>query len=254
VELVREIGERRQAEQALLEQRRALTRSNADLEQFAYVASHDLQEPLRMVASYVQLLSKRYRGQLDDQADKYIGYAVEGTTRMQALIAGLLDYSRVGREVTPVRVSAEAALEQGLRNLKPVLDESGAVVSSGPLPDVVADAGQLVQVFQNLLGNAVKFRLPGVAARVRVSAVKQGHECVFAVTDNGIGIEPGQADRIFVIFQRLHTRTEYPGTGMGLAICKKIVERLGGRIWVESTPGDGATFLFSLPASDGEQP
>lgn len=252
VELRREVAERRQAEQALREQSRALARSNAELEQFAYVASHDLQEPLRMVGSYVQLLSSRYQGQLDGQADKYIGYAVEGARRMQALIAALLEYSRVGRENKPARISSGAAVEQALRNLKPAIEETGAVVSSEPLPDVVADAGQMVQVFQNLVGNAVKFRTSNARPRIRISAARRGHECVFAVSDNGIGIDPTHAERIFVIFQRLHTRAEYPGTGIGLAICKKIVERLGGRIWVESEPGRGATFYFSVPAAEGD--
>ena len=247
--LLHEIVERRQAEQALVDKTNELGRSNADLEQFAYVASHDLQEPLRMVSSYVQLFEKRYRGQVDEQADKYIQYAVEGARRMSLLIGGLLEYSRVGRdETTPVIVSTEQALERAMFNLRVVIEESGAAVSHDPLPEVVADAGQLAQVFQNLLGNAMKFRAPGVAPRVHVTAARRGDDWLFGVEDNGIGIAPQHAERVFVIFQRLHERTQYPGTGIGLAICKKVVERHGGRIWVESEPGRGATFRFTLPA------
>jgi light-regulated signal transduction histidine kinase (bacteriophytochrome) len=239
-ELRREVAERQAAEEAL-------RRSNADLEQFAYVASHDLQEPLRMVSSYVQLFARRYAGQVDPQARKYIDYAVDGAKRMQSLINALLEYSRVGRREQPARVSAEAALAQALENLSSSIVEAGARVTSDPLPDVIVDGRQLVQVFQNLVGNAVKFRRPGVPPRVHVSARIDGDEVVLGVHDNGIGVDPRHADRIFVIFQRLHTRDEYSGTGIGLSIAKKVIDRAGGRIWLESEPGQGSTFYFTLP-------
>jgi signal transduction histidine kinase len=246
--LRREVGERAAAEQALREKTNALARSNAELEQFAYVASHDLQEPLRMVSSYVQLFEKRYAGQVDTRAQKYIDYAVEGAKRMQALIGGLLEYSRVGRIDEPSgRVDTGAALDQALLDLRSAIEESRAEVTRGPLPAVTGNAERLAQVFLNLVGNAIKFRRPGEAPSIHVSAAPQGEEWLFAVRDNGIGIDPQYLDRIFVIFQRLHTRAEYPGTGIGLSICKKVIERHGGRIWVESESGAGATFHFTLP-------
>jgi light-regulated signal transduction histidine kinase (bacteriophytochrome) len=250
-ELLREVGERREAERALRDKTEALRRSNEELEQFAYVASHDLQEPLRMVASYVQLLARRYQGAIDAQADKYIHYAVDGAKRMQALINALLDYSRVGREMRLGRVDLGRLLDQTLATLSGPVEESGAEVTRDPLPEVVGDASQLGQLLQNLIGNALKFRRPGVPARVHVSAARRGPDLVFAVRDNGIGVDPGQLSRLFVIFQRLHTRAEYPGTGIGLAICKKVVEHHGGRIWAESEPGSGSTFFFTLPARSG---
>jgi light-regulated signal transduction histidine kinase (bacteriophytochrome) len=247
-ELRREVSERTGAEQALRENTNALARSNAELEQFAYVASHDLQEPLRMVSSYMQLFEKRYADQTDPQAKKYIDYAVEGAKRMQALIGGLLEYSRVGRIDEPFGpVDTNAALEQALLNLKSVIDDARAAVTRDPLPTVTGNAGRLAQVFQNLVGNALKFRRPDRPPAIHVSSVARDGEWVFAVRDNGIGIDVQYVDRIFVIFQRLHTRSEYPGTGIGLSICKKVIERHGGRIWVESRPGDGATFRFTLP-------
>ena len=250
-ELRREIQERLDAERRLTEKTEALARSNADLEQFAYVASHDLQEPLRMVSSYVQLFEKRYAGQVDAQADKYIRYAVEGAKRMQALIAGLLEYSRVGRLDEPLgAVDTNAALDQALSNLRSAIEEAHATVTREPLPTVTGNAGRLAQVFQNLIGNDIKFRLPDQASEIHVSATPRDREWRFAVRDNGIGIDPKYLDRIFVIFQRLHTRAEYPGTGIGLSICKKVIERHGGRIWVESRPGSGATFHFTLPRDD----
>jgi light-regulated signal transduction histidine kinase (bacteriophytochrome) len=201
-----------------------------------------------MVSSYVQLFEKRYADQVDAQSQKYINYAVEGAKRMQALIGGLLEYSRVGRIDEPLAaVDTKTALDQALQNLRSAIDESRASVTRGPLPTVTGNAGRLAQVFQNLIGNAIKFRRPGVAPAIHVSAVPQGKEWHFAIRDNGIGIDPQYLDRIFVIFQRLHTRAEYPGTGIGLSICKKVVERHGGRIWVESQPGAGATFQFTLP-------
>jgi light-regulated signal transduction histidine kinase (bacteriophytochrome) len=249
-ELRRENAERAAAEAALRDKTEALGRSNADLEQFAYVASHDLQEPLRMVSSYMQLFEKRYKGALDGQADKYIAYAVDGAKRMQALIAGLLEYSRIGRqEEPPAPVDTGVALEQALANLRSALDESKAVVTHEAMPRVIGNSAQITRVFQNLLGNAVKFRRPDQSPRIHVAARIRANDVLFSVRDNGIGIDPQYSDRVFVIFQRLHTRTEYPGTGIGLSVCKKVVERHGGRIWLESQPGAGTTFSFTLPTT-----
>lgn len=231
-----------------------LARSNEDLEQFAYVASHDLQEPLRMVANFTQLLADRYRDKLDQDGLDFIGFAVDGATRMQRLIQDLLLYSRVGsrgKEFEPA--DCNEVLGAAIVNLQAAIEESGAAITHQVLPVVMADASQLAQVFQNLVGNAIKFH--GEAPpRVDISATRQGNAWVFAVRDNGIGIDPQFADRIFVIFQRLHGRGEYPGTGIGLSLCKKIVERHRGRIWVESKSGQGATFLFTIPATIGESP
>jgi light-regulated signal transduction histidine kinase (bacteriophytochrome) len=254
-ELVRENRERRQTAQTLTERSIELARSNADLEQFAYLASHDLQEPLRMVSSYVQLLERRYKGRLDPQADKYINYAVDGARRMQGLIGGLLEYSRAGLDTTASdAVAADAALDQALANLQGALEESGAAVRRDPLPSVIADGPQLAQVFQNLVANAIKFRRPDSAPQIHVWAERRGRECVLSVRDHGIGLDPQYADRIFMIFQRLHTPKEYPGTGIGLAVCKKVIERSGGRIWVESADGEGATFRFTLALAAGGEP
>ena len=224
-----------------------LARSNAELEQFAYVVSHDLQEPLRMVASYVQLLEERYKDRLDKDAHEFIAYAVEGATNMKRMIADLLAYSRVGRDgKETVSVDCEAVLSQACANLRAPITETAAQIIHDPLPTVAGNTGQLTHLFQNLIGNAIKFR-GQEPPRVHVSAERNGQGWVFSVRDNGIGLDPQFADRIFLVFQRLHTREDYPGTGIGLAIAKKIVEHRGGRIWVESEPGKGATFHFTVP-------
>jgi signal transduction histidine kinase len=248
--LVRERQDLLLARQKLEKSLTELARSNSDLQQFAYVASHDLQEPLRMVASYTQLLAKRYKGKLDKDADEFIAFAVNGANRMQALIQDLLAFSRVetqGQHFEPT--SVETLLVYALDNLKGGIEESGAVVTHDPLPTVIGDERQLLHLLQNLLSNAIKFRKQDPPL-VHISAEKGEREWLFSVRDNGIGIDPQYAERIFIIFQRLHTNAEYPGTGIGLSLCKKIVERHGGRIWVESQLGQGATFYFTLPVRD----
>jgi PAS domain S-box-containing protein len=285
----RDISERKQAEQALEQQAEELRRSNAELEQFAYVASHDLQEPLRMVTSYLQLLVRRHRERLDTDAEEFIAFAVDGAKRMRELINDLLAYSRVGtRGKTFEPTDCEAVLAWSLANLRLAIEESGAVITHDPLPTVMADASQLAQLLQNLLSNAIKFRsaepprIHIAARREAASPVSHGQDTpdpefevlaslanagevgrpgagepceetgtwVLSVRDNGIGIDPAFAQRVFVIFQRLHPRGDFPGTGIGLAVCKKIVERHGGRIWLESVPGQGTTFYFTLQAAN----
>ncbi len=272
VGISRDVTERRRAQQELQEYKthleelvaartaeltranEALASSNAELEKFAYVASHDLQEPLRMVASYTQLLARRYKGKLDADADEFIGFAVDGATRMQQLIQDLLSYSRLTTQGRPLElIGCQDACNIAMVNLGQSIGDSGAIVNVGALPEVRADATQLAQLFQNLIGNAIKYRNER-PPEIQVYAKTEGEYWVFSVQDNGIGIEPQYADRIFEMFQRLHTRLEYSGTGIGLAICRKIVERHGGRIWVESRPGQGSTFLFTIPRAEKMTP
>jgi light-regulated signal transduction histidine kinase (bacteriophytochrome) len=247
VGLLEDITSRRQMEETLARKTAELERSNTELQQFASVASHDLQEPLRTVTSYTQLIMRRYRDKLDSDAGEFMDYIVEGTTRMRQLIEDLLALSRVGSnagEFTPV--STGEVLDEALAALRAVIQETDAVVHRESLPVVSADRRQLVQVFVNLIANGIKFR--GEASpKIDISARANGAEWIFSIADNGIGMEPQYLERIFVIFQRLHTRSEYPGTGIGLAICKKIVERHGGRIWAESKFGAGSTFHFTIP-------
>jgi PAS domain S-box-containing protein len=248
---VRDITMRKRAEAHLLQKVEELNRSNEELQQFAYIASHDLQEPLRMVASYTQLLSRRYKGKLDSNADEFISFAVDGASRMQRLIKDLLAYSRVGTKAKDlVDTSSEEALQQALINLRGAVEESGAQVTHDPLPIVVADEMQLIQLFQNLVGNAIKYQNPGIP-RVHISAARNGEKrWTFSVRDNGLGIDSQYFEKIFGMFQRLHKREEFEGTGVGLAICKKIVERHGGSISVESELGHGSTFCFALGESE----
>jgi light-regulated signal transduction histidine kinase (bacteriophytochrome)/HAMP domain-containing protein len=243
-----------EAHDALLKRTEELTRSNIELDQFASVVSHDLQEPLRMITAYVHVLQTQYGGKLDKDADEFIGFAVDGAKRMQGLINDLLTYSRVGtrgKEFTATDCNEVLALT--LLNLKRAIDESGARITHDELPTVLGDEFQLGQLLQNLIGNAIKYQ-GGRPTEIRVECERVGDMWRFAVKDNGIGIDPVYAQRIFVIFQRLHTRQEYPGTGIGLAICKKIVERHRGQIWVESEPGKGSTFYFTLPIKQGIRP
>jgi PAS domain S-box-containing protein len=248
---IRDITARRAAAANLLQKVEELKRSNQELEQFASIASHDLQEPLRMVASYTQLLSRRYKGKLDSDADEFIAFAVDGAGRMQRLIQDLLAYSRVGtRGSELLDISSENALRQALLNLRGAIEESGALVTHDPLPTVSADETQLIQLFQNLVGNAIKYQGPGVP-KVHIAAARGGgKKWIFSVQDNGLGIEPQYFEKIFGMFQRLHKREAFAGTGIGLAICKKIVEQHGGRISVESKPGHGSTFRFALAESE----
>ncbi|WP_170134972.1 PAS domain S-box protein [Acuticoccus kandeliae] len=243
-----DITEKKKAERELARRTLDLERSNADLEQFAYIASHDLQEPLRMVASFTQLLSDRYKGQLDERADKYIHFAVDGAKRMQQLINDLLIYSRVGSEAKPLApVDLSHVWMIVAAELSGLIEDAGAEVTAGPLPVVLADQAQLTRLLQNLLSNALKFRGEAVP-RVHLDAHQDGETWVLSLTDNGIGFETGERERIFEMFQRLHERGRYGGTGLGLAICKRIVSQHGGRIWADSTPGEGSTFHFTLQA------
>ena len=247
---IRNISVRKRAEALLLRKMDELNSSNEDLAQFAYIASHDLQEPLRMVSSYTMLLGRRYKGKLDADADEFIAFAVDGACRMQRLIQDLLAYSRVGSAKDSLsEISSEDALKQTLFNLRAAIKDSGAVVTHSPLPAVFADETQLIQLFQNLVGNAIKYRRSELPS-VHISAMPDGGtRWMFSVRDNGLGIDPQYFDRIFGMFQRLHKREEFAGTGIGLAICKKIVERHGGSISVDSQLGQGSTFSFALARS-----
>ena len=243
-----DLTEQRKAEAELLRTVEKLARSNKDLEHFAYVASHDLQEPLRTIKAYTQMLAKRYKGRLDSDADEFIDFVVDGAGRMQTLILDLLAYSRVSSAPNAlVPTGSECPLAEALEALRATLKDTGATVTNDPLPTVVADGKQLSQLFQNLIANGVKFRREGVPPAVHISAREEEKEFVFSVRDNGIGIDPKYNRKVFEIFQRLHGQSQYTGTGIGLAICKRITERHGGRIWLESTPGEGTTFYFSLP-------
>ena len=248
----RDVTARKRAEDALAHRARELERSNAELEQFAYVASHDLSEPLRMVTSYLQLLERRYKDALDEDASEFIHYAVDGASRMRALIDDLLAYSRVGRHDRPLEeVDLQAVVTRVVQVLTAGREDGGRIVV-GPLPVVSGDQHQITQLFQNLLGNGLKFRHPERPALVEVTAEPVGSRWRITVADNGIGIDPAHAERIFGVFQRLHARDEYPGTGVGLAIARKVVERHGGSIWVEPGPeGGGTRFCFELPGADG---
>ncbi len=234
-------------EEKVKERTAELERSNKDLQEFAYVASHDLQEPLRMVASYTQLLARRYKGKLDSDADDFIDFAVDGATRMRQLINDLLTYSRVNtRGKEPEPTDCKTVLDGTLANLQVLIEESGALITHDRLPTVMADGLQLGQLFQNLIANAIKFR-GKEQPKVHVGVGQEDSKWVFSIRDNGIGIDPQYAERVFLIFQRLHTKAEYPGTGIGLAVCKKIVERHGGRIWMESGLAKGTVFHFTIP-------
>jgi PAS domain S-box-containing protein len=246
--ILRDVTERKRAEEALVKQASELARSNADLQQFAYVTSHDLQEPLRGMISFAQMLTRRYGGQLDEEADRFLEYIVSGAYRMKGLIDSLLTYSRViNVEAVPFTpVPLEAAVHWASMNLQAIIEETRASITHDQLPTVLADHVQLVQLFQNLISNAVKYRVPARPPQIHISAEQTDQHCLVSVRDNGIGIHPDHTQRIFGVFKRLHS-TDIPGTGIGLAICKRIVEKHGGSIWVESQPGEGATFRFTVP-------
>jgi len=246
--IIRDVTERHRAEEELALRASELVRSNTELERFAYIASHDLQEPMRSVSNFAQLLRRRYKGKLDSDADEFIDFITQGVERMKKLIEDLLAYSRVGSQGAALEPTRSGdVLGRVLEDMRARIESSGAIITHDAMPVVRADATQLGQVFQNLIANAVKFRGEGRTPKVHISAMKSGNECEFGVKDNGIGISPEYFERIFQIFQRLHTIEEYAGTGIGLAICKRIVERHGGRIWVESAPGAGSTFKFTIP-------
>jgi len=246
-QLEREITERKEAEEGLKRISDELSRSNADLQQFAYAASHDLQEPLRVIEGFIKLLARRYDEKLDAKAREFIGFAVEGVKGMRTLIKDLLDYSRIGTrgiKLTPTDFSE--AVDRAVFNLKAAVEESGATITHDPLPTMRADLIQVSRLFQNLIGNAIKFR-GEKTPDIHIRAERNDNGWTFSVRDNGIGIDPENAERIFAVFQRLHAKDEYPGTGIGLAICKRIVERHGGKIWVKSEKGKGSTFCFTIP-------
>jgi len=253
-EVERELVALKEAEEEIKKKTAELARSNLELRQFAYIASHDLQEPLRAISGFTELLQKRYQGQLDERADKYISFITEGSLRMQHMIQDLLIYSRVETQAREfVKTDSKESLDQALANLRVSIQESNAVITHDPLPEIIADGAQITLIFQNLIGNAIKYHTPNVAPKIHISAQKGKNNWQFSVADNGIGIDEKYSDRLFKIFQRLHTRNEYPGTGIGLAICKRIVERHEGTIWVKSIPGEGATFYFTIPLKKTER-
>jgi light-regulated signal transduction histidine kinase (bacteriophytochrome) len=245
-----DITDRKQADEQLKRTMEELKRSNMELEQFAYVASHDLQEPLRMVSSFTQLLEKQYKDKLDEHALDYINYAVDGAKRMQLLINDLLSYSRVNSKGGKFEeVDLEKVLDETLSNLELTIEENQAFITRESLPKINANYRQMIQLFQNLIGNALKYRSKETP-QIQISTQKEDNQWIFSVEDNGIGIDPKYADRIFMIFKRLHTNEEYEGTGIGLAITKRIIERHGGNIWVESETGKGSTFYFTIPINN----
>ena len=242
-----DVSERQRLMNAQARYTTMLRRSNEELQRFAYVASHDLQEPLRMIVSYLQIIENRYTDKLDSDAREFIGFAVDGARRMKALITALLEYSRVdGGEKDFEEFDAQLALDKALANLIFQIEDSGAIITSDAMPRIKADMTQITQLFQNLIGNAIKFQ-SGRVPQIHIGVERKKDEWQFMVRDNGIGVAPEYLERIFIIFQRLHRKAEYPGTGIGLAICKKVVERHGGRIWVESVVDKGTAFYFTLP-------
>jgi signal transduction histidine kinase len=244
---IEDITERKRSEKELKKLSEELARSNADLKDFAYVASHDLKKPLQSIEGFVKLLARRYRGKLDDKADEFLEYIIDGAQRMQELIKDLLEYSQVGAKGEKLKfIDCSFVVGKAIGNLQAAIEESNAVVTYDELPTITANTSQMISLFQNLIDNAIKFRSEE-APRIHISAERKGKEWIFSIRDNGIGMDPNDSGRIFEMFQRLHGSTEYPGTGMGLAICKKIIERHGGRIWVESESGKGSTFYFTMP-------
>ncbi len=245
-----DITERKKAEEGFKQLTIELERSNAELKQFAYAASHDLQEPLNVIGGYVRLLARRYKDKLDASAYDFIGYITERVANMQKLIKDLLEFSQVGTEIKKFEpISCASVVNRAIANLQTAIEESGALLTYGALPTVMTDPSQLYRLFQNLIGNAIKFRSEETP-KIHISAERGRNEWVFSVRDNGIGIEKKDAERIFAVFQRVYGKSKYPGTGIGLAICKKIVEQHGRRIWVESKPGNGSTFHFTIPFSE----
>ena len=246
---IEDITERRQREEELKKLSEELARSNADLKDFAYVASHDLKKPLQSIEGFAKLLGRRYKGKLDAKADEFIEYISSDVKRMQELIKDLLEYSQLGAKEKKFKpTDCSGVVEKAVGNLQAAIEESNAVVTYDELPTVMVDTPQMISLFQNLIDNAIKFR-GEEAPRIHISAERKGDEWVFSIQDNGIGIDPKDSERIFGMFQRLHGSTDYPGTGIGLAICKKIVEQHGGRIWVESETGKGSTFYFTMPCT-----
>jgi signal transduction histidine kinase len=245
--MIIDITEIKKAEEELKRLSEELARSNAELKDFAYIASHDLKKPLQSIESFAKLLSRRYKGKLDAKADEFISYIVEGVQRLQMLIKDLLEYSQIETQAKNIKPTDYSFIvEEAMNNLKTAIDESNAVVTYNKLPRIMSDPQQMISLFQNLIDNAIKFR-GKKAPRVRISAERKGDEWLFTIQDNGIGIDPKNFEKIFLMFQRLHGSTDYPGTGIGLSICKKIVERHGGRIWLESETAKGSTFYFTIP-------